>query len=70
MHQSGHIEWQSRNVQQPFFLLRLIYFLLIGWWASLVWALLGWLLCVTIILLPVGVWMLNRLPAITTLMRH
>ncbi len=64
------IEWRYHDVPQPFFLLRLIYFLLIGWWFSLLWALLAWLLCVSIIGLPFGVWMLNRLPAVTTLMRH
>ncbi len=64
------IEWRYHDVPQPFFLVRLIYFLLIGWWFSLLWVLLGWLLCVSIIGLPFGVWMLNRLPAVTTLMRH
>ncbi|MGC8779656.1 MAG: YccF domain-containing protein [Anaerolineae bacterium] len=63
------VEWRE-NVPQYGWLLRLIYFLLIGWWFSLLWALLGWLLCVTIIGLPFGVWMLNRLPAVTTLMKH
>ena len=55
---------------QPPFLLRALYFILIGFWFSLIWALLGWLFCVSIIGLPLGVWMLNRLPAVTTLMRH
>jgi len=43
---------------------------LIGWWFSLIWSLVGWLLCVTIIGLPLGVLMLNRLPNVTTLMRQ
>lgn len=55
------------DVQQPSFIIRAIYFLLIGWWFSLIWATLGWLLCLTIIGLPLGVIMLNTLPAITTL---
>ncbi|MEJ5199635.1 MAG: YccF domain-containing protein [Anaerolineae bacterium] len=63
------VEWRQ-DVPQHGWLLRLIYFLLIGWWFSLLWALLGWLLCVSIIGLPFGVWMLNRLPAVTTLMKH
>jgi uncharacterized membrane protein YccF (DUF307 family) len=49
------------------FPIRAVYFLLIGWWFSLVWATIGWLLCLTIIGLPLGVLMLNRLPAVTTL---
>ena len=67
---SGEIEWRTKGVPQPPFLLRALYFILIGFWFSLIWALLGWLFCVTIIGLPLGVWMLNRLPGVTTLMRH
>jgi len=49
------------------FLIRAFYFVLIGWWFSLLWAVLAWLLCATIIGLPLGVMMLNGLPAVTTL---
>ncbi len=54
---------------QPPFLLRAIYFIVIGWWASLIWAALAWLLCMTIIFLPIGIPMLNALPLVTTLQR-
>jgi uncharacterized membrane protein YccF (DUF307 family) len=64
------VGWRTQGVPQNPFILRALYFLLIGWWFSLIWSLLGWLLCVTIIGLPLGVWMLNRLPEVTTLMRH
>ena len=66
----GVVEWHTQGVRQNPFILRAIYFVLIGWWFSLIWSLLGWLLCVTIIGLPLGVLMLNRLPEVTTLMRH
>ena len=66
----GAVEWHTQGVPQNPFILRAIFFVLIGWWLSLIWSLLGWLLCVTIIGLPLGVLMLNRLPEITTLMRH
>jgi uncharacterized membrane protein YccF (DUF307 family) len=66
----GEVEWHYENVPQRSFIVRAIYFLLIGWWFSLVYSLLAWLLCVTIIGLPVGVWMFNRLPQVTTLMRQ
>ena len=66
----GAVEWHAQSVPQNPFILRAIYFILIGWWFSLIWSLLGWLLCVTIIGLPLGVLMLNRLPEVTTLMRH
>ena len=64
------VGWHTQGVSQNPLILRAVYFLLVGWWLSLIWALLGWLLCVTIIGLPVGVLMLNRLPEVTTLMRH
>lgn len=54
----------ARNVS---FLIRAVYFILFGWWFSLLWAALAWLLCATIIGLPLGVMMLNGLPAVTTL---
>ena len=66
----GAVEWHTQGAPQNPFILRAIYFILIGWWFSLIWSLLAWLLCVTIIGLPLGVLMLNRLPEVTTLMRH
>lgn len=53
--------------RQPNFLVRALYFVLFGWWFSLIWATIAWLLCATIIGLPLGVMMLNGLPAVTTL---
>ncbi|MCB0033150.1 MAG: YccF domain-containing protein [Anaerolineales bacterium] len=55
------------KIKQPPFIIRALYFIVFGWWFSLIWALLGWLLCLTIIGLPLGVIMLNTLPAVTTL---
>ncbi|MFQ3307954.1 MAG: uncharacterized membrane protein YccF (DUF307 family) [Candidatus Nanohaloarchaea archaeon] len=50
-------------------LLRAVYFLVIGWWLSLIWMIMGYLLSISIIGLPFGIWMLNRLPEVTTLYR-
>ena len=52
------------------FLLRAIYFLLIGWWWSGVWLTIAYALCATIILLPVGLGMFRATPAMTTLKRY
>ncbi len=57
------------SVKQVSWLLRAPYFLVIGWWLSLLWAGIAWLICATIIGLPLGVLMLNALPAVTTLHR-
>ena len=57
------------KANQTNILVRGLYFILVGWWASLAWMSLGYLLCLTIIGLPFGIWMLNRLPEVTTLYR-
>jgi uncharacterized membrane protein YccF (DUF307 family) len=48
-------------------IIRAIYFILFGLWFSGVWAAIAWVLCVTVVGLPFGLWMLNRLPQVTTL---
>jgi uncharacterized membrane protein YccF (DUF307 family) len=53
--------------QQPSVVVRAIYFVLFGWWFSLLWAGLAWAICATIIGLPLGVMMLHALPTVTTL---
>jgi len=52
---------------EPHWLLRLVYFVLFGLWFSAVWAVIGWVVSITIIGLPIGLWMLERLPQVTTL---
>jgi uncharacterized membrane protein YccF (DUF307 family) len=56
--------------QRPF-LGRALYFILIGWWFSLVWLIFAWLIAgITLGLgLPVAFWMFDRVPEITTLAR-
>ncbi len=53
--------------QQPGLFVRALYFLFIGWWAGLIWLQIGYLLVLTIIGLPFGLLMLNRLPMVLTL---
>ena len=57
------------GVRQRSWIVRLPYFLLIGIWLSLAWSLVAWALCASIIGLPIGIVMLNNLPAVTTLHR-
>jgi uncharacterized membrane protein YccF (DUF307 family) len=54
------------RVEQPF-LLRAIWFVVVGWWASLLWMLAAWAFSASILLLPIAFWMFNRVPTITTL---
>lgn len=58
------------NVQhgsQHGFITRALYFIFIGWWFGFFWLNLGFALCATVILLPLGLMMLNRLPQVLTL---
>ena len=60
---------QTSTWQYPF-LVRAIYFVFIGWWLSLAWTLAAWLATSTLILMPLGIWMTNRIPFVTTLQRY
>lgn len=53
--------------ENPNIILRLIWFLLVGWWLGF-WAIIGAYLCLVLIVpAPIGIWLLNRLPRIITM---
>jgi len=60
---------RHEGVRQLNWLWRALYFLVIGWWFSLLVSLVAWGLCASIIGLPLGILLLNKLPAATTLHR-
>jgi uncharacterized membrane protein YccF (DUF307 family) len=53
--------------RQPSLVIRAAYFVVFGWWLSLLWAAAAWAICGTIIGLPLGIMMLHALPTVTTL---
>ena len=55
------------DVKPPPLLLRVIWFVLIGWWQAGILSAAAWALNATIIGLPLGLWIINRLPAAATL---
>jgi uncharacterized membrane protein YccF (DUF307 family) len=55
------------NSQGPGFIVRVLWFLFIGWWLAFFATVLAWLCLVTIILLPIGLMIINRMPSIVTL---
>ena len=51
----------------PSLLVRFIWWLLVGWWASGIAIGIAWVALGTIVGIPIGIWLINRLPSILTL---
>jgi uncharacterized membrane protein YccF (DUF307 family) len=67
---SGGLILDEKGLPQVNLLVRSLYFLLIGWWFSLIWSVVAYIFCATLVLMPLGMLMLNWLPAVTTLKRY
>ena len=62
------IEVETKR-DNPNLILRILWFVLIGWWLSALWLAIAWALNVSIIGMVVGFWMFDRTPAIVSLAR-
>jgi uncharacterized membrane protein YccF (DUF307 family) len=51
-------------------LVRAAWFVFVGWWASGVWTGVAYALSVTIVGLPLAIWMYNRLPFVVSLYQY
>jgi len=58
---------QRVEVRPPNLILRVIWFLLIGWWLAGILSAAAWALNASVIGLPLGLWIINRLPTVATL---
>jgi uncharacterized membrane protein YccF (DUF307 family) len=58
---------QFVEVRPPNLILRIIWFLLVGWWLAAILSVAAWTLNATVIGLPLGLWIINRLPLAATL---
>jgi uncharacterized membrane protein YccF (DUF307 family) len=63
---------RDSNIKQRPFLGRALYFVLVGFWLSLVWLILAWVFAILTLGfgLPAAFWMFNQVPALTTLARQ
>jgi uncharacterized membrane protein YccF (DUF307 family) len=48
-------------------LLQILWFVFIGWWLGAIWVAVAWVLCLTIVGLPLGAAMLNNVPQVMAL---
>lgn len=55
--------------EQSSWAIRLLYFVLIGWWLSAMWMAVAYALMLTVIGIPLGLLMVNRLPYVFSLHR-
>ena len=51
----------------PGLLVRALWFVFIGWWLTAIVSTVAWLAMITIIGLPLGIWLVNRVPTVLTL---
>ena len=70
--QDGKVIYRESSLPARPFLVRMVYFILIGWWFSALWLIAAWLLTgLSLGLgLPLAFWMFDQTPAITTLARY
>ena len=60
---------QSGRAQRSL-IVRALWFVFVGWWASLIWMFGAWILSITIIGLPIAIWMYHKLPFVVSLYRY
>lgn len=58
---------QFVTVEPPNLILRVIWFILAGWWLTGILSAVAWAVNATVIGLPLGLWIINRLPFVATL---
>lgn len=66
----GSVTVTESASDQHSLLVRAVYFLLVGWWASGIWMSIAWVASITIVGLPLAIWMYSRLPYVVSLYRY
>lgn len=63
-------EEKLQKKQQRNLLIRATWFIFIGWWASGIWMIIAYILTVTIVGIPIAIWMYGKLPFIVSLYNY
>jgi len=66
----GETTAETRRPEQSSLLLRAVYFVFVGWWLSLLWMTVAYAFTVSIIGLPIAIWMFGKLPYVVSLYRY
>jgi uncharacterized membrane protein YccF (DUF307 family) len=61
---------QAVNVEQRPMLHRAFWFIFLGWWVGGLWMALAYVLCLTILGLPIGLMMFDRTGGVMTLLKY
>jgi uncharacterized membrane protein YccF (DUF307 family) len=63
----GVTRYERLSTDQHPWYVRVIYFVLVGWWASALWMFGSYVLMLTVIGIPLGLMLVNRLPFVFSL---
>jgi uncharacterized membrane protein YccF (DUF307 family) len=66
----GTVRITTGGAKQPPFWQRALWFIFVGWWACGVAMFVAYVLCLTVVLIPIGLMIFNRVPAVMTLQRN
>ncbi len=66
----GKTAYYLKAAESTNFFVRTIYFVLVGWWISLLWTEIALIAAVIFIGIPLSFWMINRLPFVMTLQQN
>jgi uncharacterized membrane protein YccF (DUF307 family) len=68
--EGGEVSVRNHDRDQHSLVVRAAWYLLVGWWLSGIWLSIAWTASVSIVGLPVAVWMYGKLPWIVSLYRY
>lgn len=68
LNEDGEVE--LAEAEQRSLVVRGIYFLFVGWWASGIWMLVAYAFTLSIVGIPIAIVMYNKLPAVVSLYRY
>lgn len=63
-------ESKLKSKAQRSLILRAVWFIFVGWWLSLIWMLIAYLFTISIVGIPIAIWMYGKLPFVVSLYNY